>query len=253
MFQIDDANNDPFTRTFSLVSLICAAWSLIYGGIYIMRFRTMRSMYKASGFAQEAQQSRTNVFWNVWVMLALPAVWLAWSMITFFAAILSFVWTSGSSNDNPQNPSSKIDLIPRVIVTALFALGAVYFILVIRSFRSYGAAGLRKPDGTAQDLALRTGSFSLPETSNQDHPRAAHGAAGTSSNAYVNALGLQHDTDLMARGYDVPQVVRTQTQPQRMNDQVDLEKGEAKAMGVDARMVDGVVKKGSPGFGGLDL
>lgn len=250
MFQIDDANNDPFTRTFSLISLICAAWSLIYGGVYIMRFRTMRSMYKASGFAQEAQQSRTNVFWNVWVLLALPATWLAWSMISFFAAILSFVWTSGSSNNNPQAPSPRIELIPRIIVTALFALGMVYFVLVIRSFRSYGSARLRRPDGTAQDLALQTSTvtFPLPEAS-QDHSRAPH----MNSTAHGNSLGLQHDTDLMARGYDVPQVVHVQAQP-RMNGQADLEKGEAKAVGADERNVDGPVRrKGSPGLGGLGL
>lgn len=78
MFQITDATQQPITRTASLVSLVCALWSLIYGGIYIMRFWTMRSMYKASSWAQEAQKTETYIFWNIWVLLSLPAVWLAW-------------------------------------------------------------------------------------------------------------------------------------------------------------------------------
>lgn len=251
MFQIDDANNDPFTRTFSLISLICAAWSLIYGGVYIMRFRTMRSMHKASGFAQAAQQSRTNIFWNVWVLLALPAVWLAWSMITFFAAILSFVWTSGSSHDNPQDPSPRIELIPRIIITSLFGLGMVYFVLVIQSFKSYGSARLWRPDGSAQDLALQAGTISIPSpqiNQSQDHSRSPP----TTSSTYAQALGLQHDTDLIARGYEVPQAMYAQVQPQRINGQVGLEKVEEKAVGTVARAADGPVRKGSPGLG-LDL
>ena len=74
--------------------------------MYIVRFGTMRKTYKAA-FAlprktykaaewatvrillyrvklpllinnQEAQKSRTGIFWNVWVLLAMPAAWLAW-------------------------------------------------------------------------------------------------------------------------------------------------------------------------------
>lgn len=52
MFQIPDAANDPVTRTAALLSLISALWSLSFGCIYILRFGTMRSMSKASQWAE---------------------------------------------------------------------------------------------------------------------------------------------------------------------------------------------------------
>jgi hypothetical protein len=73
--------------------------SLLFGSLYIIRFGTMRKMYKAASWAdvrakfpsnhrlradslvQEAQRGSTSLFWNVWVLLALPAVWLAWCVV----------------------------------------------------------------------------------------------------------------------------------------------------------------------------
>jgi len=89
--------------------------------------------------SQEAHNSEAYIFWNVWVLLALPAVWLAWSVIAFLTAIMAFVWTSGSASDNPTPPSRKTEWIPRAIITAVFILGAVYFCFVVRTFSSYGS------------------------------------------------------------------------------------------------------------------
>ena len=131
MFQIPSALNDPLTRTAALLSLVCALMSLSYGCIYIVRFGTMRSMYRASRWAevsillvsraarrltathvdlQEAQSSRTSILWNVWVMLAAPAVWLAWSMVTFLVSILSFVWRTGATDDPAEGSAPMEDL-----------------------------------------------------------------------------------------------------------------------------------------------
>lgn len=52
MFQVPDAVYDPITRTAALISMICALMSLTYGCIYIVRFGTMRSMYRASRWAE---------------------------------------------------------------------------------------------------------------------------------------------------------------------------------------------------------
>ncbi|KAH8115641.1 hypothetical protein DFH11DRAFT_1725871 [Phellopilus nigrolimitatus] len=215
MFQIDDANNDPIVRTASLISLICAAWSLIYGGVYIMRFRTMRSMYKASTWAQEGQKSKTNIFWNVWVLLALPAVWLAWSMIAFFVAILAFVWTSGSSTDNPQPPRPRVELVPRLIITALFALGFVYFLLIVQAFQSYGAPRTR---------VYRTDEVPPVLSAN--------------ANANTNTLGLNFaGANGNAQSGGVSDSIR----------RADLEKGPS--LVEDRRRAE----RESPGIGGLDL
>ena len=70
--------------------------SLLYGCLYIIRFGTMKRMHKASAWAnvsshshlapfitilmpfQEAQKRREAILWNVWVLLAMPVVWLTW-------------------------------------------------------------------------------------------------------------------------------------------------------------------------------
>ncbi|KAJ7249489.1 hypothetical protein B0H12DRAFT_1234633 [Mycena haematopus] len=90
MLQINSASH-PITRVSALLSLICALMSLLYGCMYIIRFGTMRKMHKASSFANEAQKEITSIWWNIWVLLAMPAVWLAWSIIAFRTCIMSFI------------------------------------------------------------------------------------------------------------------------------------------------------------------
>ncbi|KAJ7605310.1 hypothetical protein FB45DRAFT_849141 [Roridomyces roridus] len=138
MLQIDAASH-PITRTSALFSLICALMSLLYGCLYIIRFGTMRKMHKASSFADEAQKSTTSIWWNVWVLLAMPAVWLAWAIVVFFVCIMSFVWLSGSSN-NPSTfaSSPRAALGIRIALTVVFSLGLIYFMLIVRTFHRYG-------------------------------------------------------------------------------------------------------------------
>ena len=52
LFQIPDAADDPLTRTAALGSLVSALMSLSYGLMYIIRFGNMRSMYRASRWAE---------------------------------------------------------------------------------------------------------------------------------------------------------------------------------------------------------
>ncbi|KAJ7142419.1 hypothetical protein C8R44DRAFT_602986 [Mycena epipterygia] len=51
MLQIDAAASDPIARTTALLSLISALMSLLFGSMYIIRFGTMRKMYKAANWA----------------------------------------------------------------------------------------------------------------------------------------------------------------------------------------------------------
>ncbi|KAJ7860393.1 hypothetical protein B0H14DRAFT_3446061 [Mycena olivaceomarginata] len=53
----------------------------------------------ASSFAKEAQKRTNSIWWNIWVLLAMPAVWLAWSIVMFLTCIMSFIWLSGFSQD----------------------------------------------------------------------------------------------------------------------------------------------------------
>ena len=72
----------------------------------------------------------------------MPAIWLAWSMTCFCVAILSYVWRTGSTLDPsdgtypPLTPHQA--LIVRALLTAAFGLGLVYFILILRTFSTYG-------------------------------------------------------------------------------------------------------------------
>ncbi|KAJ7065413.1 hypothetical protein C8F01DRAFT_982299, partial [Mycena amicta] len=138
LLQIDGTSH-PVTRTTALFSLLCALMSLLYGCMYIIRFGTMRKMHKASSFAREAEKGTASTWWNVWVLLAMPAIWLSWSIITFFASIMSFIWLTGSSADiQTVLLSPRAALGPRIGLTLVFALGIVYFCLIVREFHKYG-------------------------------------------------------------------------------------------------------------------
>ncbi|KAK7459507.1 hypothetical protein VKT23_009490 [Stygiomarasmius scandens] len=150
MFQVPDMATDPLTRTAALLSLICAIMSLSYGCMYIVRFGTMRSMCRASRWAetsptpyQEAQKTKTLLWWNVWILLAMPAVWMSWSMIFFIFSIISYVWRTGSILDPQEREglSPKAVLGPRIAITGLFVLGMGYFVLIVKTLRAYGDDG----------------------------------------------------------------------------------------------------------------
>ncbi|TFK38159.1 hypothetical protein BDQ12DRAFT_123232 [Crucibulum laeve] len=79
VLQIETASSYPLTQFSAFFSLICALMSLLYGCMYIIRFGGLRkTLTWALEWASEAQQTRTPIFWNTWVMLAMPAVWLCW-------------------------------------------------------------------------------------------------------------------------------------------------------------------------------
>ncbi|EKM82242.1 hypothetical protein AGABI1DRAFT_105540 [Agaricus bisporus var. burnettii JB137-S8] len=77
MFQINGATDDPVTRYLAFWSLICALLSSLYDCLFIICFPTMRKPHKAAAWAFEALKAQ-EIFWNVWVMLAMPAVWMCW-------------------------------------------------------------------------------------------------------------------------------------------------------------------------------
>jgi hypothetical protein len=68
LFQIPDAADDPLTRTAALCSLVSALMSLAYGIMYIIQFGNMRSMYRASRWAE------VNILSLVWLAVFLTAI-----------------------------------------------------------------------------------------------------------------------------------------------------------------------------------
>ncbi|KAH6916440.1 hypothetical protein BKA70DRAFT_1255789 [Coprinopsis sp. MPI-PUGE-AT-0042] len=138
ILQIDAAANDAIIRYTALSSLICALISLLYGCMYIIRFGTMRKPYKAAEWALEAQKSKTAIFWNVWVMLAMPAVWLSWSLILYICCIMAFVWRTSTHGIDRGPLSDRGLLAVRAAITVLLGLGMLYGALVLLTFRRYG-------------------------------------------------------------------------------------------------------------------
>src|SRR5258706_3085139 len=97
-----------------------------------------------------AAQTSNSPYWNLWLFLALPAVWLVWSLILFSSSLLSFVWTSGDRRVPDLTPFKGEEgamgfmpmsfrhftpLWPRVILTVVFTFGLGMGILVMKAFR----------------------------------------------------------------------------------------------------------------------
>lgn len=91
---------------------------------------------------QEAQKTKTVIWWNIWVLLAMPAIWLAWAMVAFCIAIMSYIWRTGSSSDpadgvrKPLSPGQALAV--RTVITVIFTIGVIYFVMILRTFASYG-------------------------------------------------------------------------------------------------------------------
>lgn len=80
----------------------------------------------------------------------MPAIWLAWAMVAFCVAIMSYIWRTGSSADpsdgtrSPLSPSEALAV--RIVLTTVFAVGLVFYVMILRTFASYGEreAGWRR-------------------------------------------------------------------------------------------------------------
>lgn len=135
IFQIPDAEDDPVTRTAALLSLICVLMSLSYGCMYIVRFGMMRNMFHASRWAEEAQKMKTSIWWNVWVLLAMPA---GYGFV--FISILSFTGRTGSVSDPSDRPplADRAALGPHIAVTCVLLLGLGYMAMIVLTLKTYG-------------------------------------------------------------------------------------------------------------------
>ncbi|KIY48128.1 hypothetical protein FISHEDRAFT_73951 [Fistulina hepatica ATCC 64428] len=138
MFQVESAMTDPITRTTAFLALICALLSLLYGCMYMIRFATMHAMDKAASWAKEAQRTKTYVLWNVWVLLAMPAIWLTWSIFSFIVCVMSFMWRTTTPNSDIHTASTAATRGIRIAITCVLALGMLYLLLMLHTFRRYG-------------------------------------------------------------------------------------------------------------------
>jgi len=207
MFQVPEMAYDPVTRTAALISLVCALMSLAFGCLFIIRFGTMRTMHRASNWAEEAQKSRTSILWNVWVLLATPVIWLAWSVIALIVSILSFVWRAGDTSDPEGGGWPRLTptqaLGPRLTVTSFVALGLLNFLMILRTFKKYGKIG---------------GSFVELPSSHQTHEGDMTSSAARGRNTSKKATMQPHASSSIREG---------SSSAARLN---DLEKGGAESI-----------------------
>ena len=81
-------------------------------------------------------------------------------MIAFWVAIMSYVWRAGAEGDPidglrpPLTPHVAIAI--RVIASAIFGLGLLYFILIMRTFGAYSTRELGRRPGSG----FKPGGFS---------------------------------------------------------------------------------------------
>ncbi|KAF9044115.1 hypothetical protein BJ165DRAFT_181467 [Panaeolus papilionaceus] len=141
VLQLDSAATDPITRFSALASMICALLSLLFGCIYIIWLGTMKKLHKAAEIALETKKLRTSIVWNTWVMLAMPAIWLGWSILCYIICIMSFLWRTGAATDKDHEPpSDRSILAPCIALSVILALGLVVLALIIRTVTRYGTA-----------------------------------------------------------------------------------------------------------------
>ncbi|KAJ3493984.1 hypothetical protein NMY22_g20138 [Coprinellus aureogranulatus] len=180
----------------------------------------MRKPYKAAEWALEAKKSKV-FYWNVWVLLAMPAVYLAWSLLLFVCCIMAFVWRTGIPDPEPDpNAEAKksdpvaMHMILRTIVSFILALGLIYGALIVSTFQRYGTrmdkAWMKRIDGWVQekkrvkqqiDLEIEreremvereadNREWNEEEYVNVQRPQLQRGSTGATRDTFVRPLGL---------------------------------------------------------------
>lgn len=68
-------------------------------------------------------------------------------MVFFIVSILSFVWRTGSVLDPSEPAPLGVHAIygPRIVITLLFVIGMVYFVMIVKTLKSYGIQGIPDP------------------------------------------------------------------------------------------------------------
>lgn len=136
MLQIDDAAQDPFIRWTILYAVVFALLSLVYGCILVVHFSGTRSTLLLKGWLQwiiATHEEGTNPLWNPYVMLAIPTIWLTWSMIMFCVIIVGFAWRTDPNGDLISRPplSHRSTLGARIALTIFFGISFYYLMQML--------------------------------------------------------------------------------------------------------------------------
>lgn len=131
---------DQLIRSIAFLSLMCALISFLIGYAYTVHFGRMQEPYKAVLWAQEAKRTQMCIWWNVRIMLAMPAIWVTWFMTLCIICFMLSVWRSGGTPTTPPGISDAGLLVIRIVTTLVLGIGMISGLLIIATFRRYSSA-----------------------------------------------------------------------------------------------------------------
>ncbi|TDL21380.1 hypothetical protein BD410DRAFT_789814 [Rickenella mellea] len=78
MLQFDNVRKGANSYVAAVIALTFAFWACILGCVYIVRFVSMKTPDMEYFWMKEAQEWNVNKYFNMWLLLAMPAVMAAW-------------------------------------------------------------------------------------------------------------------------------------------------------------------------------
>ncbi|KAJ2920839.1 hypothetical protein H1R20_g2834, partial [Candolleomyces eurysporus] len=96
----------------------------------------MRAPHKVAEWAQKTQNkglSLRSLIWNVWLMLALPAIWLIWSLLFYITCIMVLIW-SVKIRGSPAEFNRPVAYAARVVISLILTAGFAYLVMAVREF-----------------------------------------------------------------------------------------------------------------------
>ncbi|TFK67815.1 hypothetical protein BDN72DRAFT_898644 [Pluteus cervinus] len=105
LFAIFGLDTNTYTRTFAMLAFVCSLMVLLYGCTYIIRFGSIKPEGTLRIWVKEMRDKDDSLkmyLWNGGHIMAMPAIWLAWSILFFIVSFFFFVW-------GPKRSQSEID------------------------------------------------------------------------------------------------------------------------------------------------
>ncbi|KAJ7450575.1 hypothetical protein FB451DRAFT_719502 [Mycena latifolia] len=141
ILQISSAAYDPIVRTVLWLSIVCLFFGATYAVILLWTFGKLEMNTQGLDWIRQVTRPPNNRFWNLCIMLSMPAAWISWGAISFAFCIVTFLWRSGATDekDESSKPSPTQEYGPRFTATFIFILGAIYLGLIIRDVKMMGS------------------------------------------------------------------------------------------------------------------
>jgi len=136
MFQIPSIMNSSVLPIVAHFVLLCTMMSLIYTCLLGVYFEGWKSISTSEKWMQEVRTADPHTFWNVWVLISLPALWTCWAIFSFLVSMVLFVWPLGQQDSSQDSlDGAQESLGARVFLLMVALAGAAHLALAISSLR----------------------------------------------------------------------------------------------------------------------